>query len=443
MKNRYIKYTAFVLAFCVFALLSSGSFAQVPAPPQKNPIALTGGTIHPVSGPVINNGTIVFEKGKITQIGSNVDIPSGVTRIDVSGKHIYPGFIETISNFGLSEIGAVKATRDNAEMGTFTPNVRAEVAINAESEHILVNRANGIAMAVSSPSSGILSGKSALIMTDGWNWEDMTYKAPLSMIMNWPRMSVFNAWWMTQTEAQQRKAIKQNIDRVNKFFKDARAYYLAKASGKNNTGSFQKTDIVLESMIPVLKGELPLWIATRGLKEMEAAIEFAEREKLKIVLSGATAAPYIIEMLKEKGIPLIVTGTLRMPFRRDADYDDAFTLPKKLYDAGVKFCIAGPGPGGNRNLPYNAAMAAAFGLPKDIALKAITQYPAEILGVADKVGTLEKGKDATFIITSGDPLEITTRMENLYIQGKDIDLNNRQMRLYKKYQEKYRQLKAQ
>jgi imidazolonepropionase-like amidohydrolase len=407
----------FILIIILFYALSSAS-DQIPSAPQSKPIALVGGAIHPVDGAEIEKGTVLFEKGKITALGADVRIPSDAVKVDISGKHVYPGMIDVNSQLGLVEINSVRGTIDIQEKGNINPDVRAEMALNPDSERIPVTRSNGIALACALPSGGVLSGKAALFMLDGWTWESMTLKAPVGLVISGPNMEV-----------------------IEKAFTEAKAYKAAReAAGKKET-PFHKTDVRWEAMLPVLRGELPVWMWANTLQEIETAVEWADREKVKLVILGGRESPLAADLLKRKNIPVVVTPILDLPRLRDCDYDEPFTVPSKLFKAGVKFCISGTSADGNdRNLPYHAAMASAFGLPREEALKSVTQYVAEILGAADRVGTLAKGKDATLIVTSGDPLEITTQVEKMYIQGREIDLNNKQKTLYRKYQEKYRQL---
>lgn len=440
-KFKISAHMAIFLPLFVFFAGASHASDQIPAPPQKHPIALVGGTIHTVSGGVIENGTILFDKGKIIAIGTGVTLPADAEVIQIQGKHVYPGLIESISQIGLSEIGAVRATRDQSETGAINPNVRAEVAINPDSEHFPVTRSNGVALAVSMPGGGIIAGQAALLMMDGWTWEDMTLKAPVGMVINWPRMRAFRGFFRQQSPEEQKKQMKKNIEQLEKAFDDARAYMIAREAAAKKNAPFHEADARWEAMIPVLKGELPVLVAANDMKQIRAAVDFADRQKIKMILAGGTDAYLLTDLLKSKNIPVITARTLRLPSRRDADFDEPFTLPKKLYEAGIQYCISAQGgTGGNfRNLPYHAAKAAAYGLPKDEALKAITLYPAQILGVADRVGSLEEGKDATLFVSDGDPLEITTHVEQLFIQGRKIDLNDKHKTLYQKYRTKYEQ----
>ncbi|MFB0552066.1 MAG: amidohydrolase family protein [Phycisphaerae bacterium] len=435
-KTQHIGRTAFLLIHVVAIL----AYGQIPAPPQQQLIALVNGTIHPVTSEPIEKASIVFDKGIIIDIGTDIEIPSDAIKIDLRGKHVYPGLIESHSQLGLTEIGSVGVTSDYVEHGDINPNVRAEVAINPESEHIPVARANGIALAAATPSGGLISGRSALIMTDGWTWEEMTFKAPLSMIINWPYMRLADE--DDEASKKRMERTKKQIETLDKAVEDARAYMTAKESQKTGD-SFSKTDVRWEAMLPVLKGSLPVWIRANSLLEIESAVSWADKHNLRAVLVGGIEAHHYADLLKRRDIPVVITSVLRLPSRRDADFDEPFTLPLRLYQAGVKFCIACGGASSIRNLPYHAAKAAAYGLPKDEALKAITLYPAQIMGVADRVGSLEKGKDATLIVTDGDPLEITTHIEKLFIQGRRIDLSNKHRRLYDKYRQRYRQLDVQ
>lgn len=436
--NALIYFLALILV-CHNVVLSTD---QIPAEPQKQPIALVGGTIHTVSGSVIENGSILFVKGIIEEIGRNIQLPADALVIDISGNHVFPGLIEANSQLGLTEIDAVGATSDFMEAGSINPSVRAERAINPESERFPITRANGIALAVSKPSGGIISGQAALIMMDGWTWEDMTMKTPIGMMCNWPSMSI-NAFASKKEREVRKKQINSQIELLEQSIRDARAYHIARMAAGKAGVPFHKTDVRWESMIPVLEGNLPLWIHADRIQEIQAAVEWADREHLKMVLVGGADACRIADVLKAKNIPIIITPILRLPLRNDSDYDEPFTLPLKLYEAGIKYCIAGgSGSGNERNLPYHAAMASAYGLPREEALKAITLHAAEILGIADRVGSLERGKDATLIVTTGDPLEITTQVEKSFIQGRDIDLNNKQKLLYSKYKEKYSRLSA-
>jgi imidazolonepropionase-like amidohydrolase len=426
-------------------LFTSPAFSSdiIPGKPQEKPIALVGGTIHTVTKGTIENGVVLFDKGKIVAVGREINIPKDAEVIDVKGKHIYPGLINAFTTIGLIEIGAVRATRDVTEVGLVNPNVRAEVAFNPDSEHPPVTRSNGITMALVVPTGELIAGQSALMMLDGWTWEEMTLKAPVGLHIYWPRMTLPSVGFMfvRRSPEELKKEVETRINLIRETFQKARAYKKAKESEIQKGVPYHDTDLKYEAMIPVLEGKVPVFIHANSSKEILSAIEWAESEGLKIVIVGGADSWKVADVLKNKNIPVILTNIHRLPSKRYSDYDEPFTVAYKLYKAGVKFCIGGEGGYYNeRNLPYQAATCVAFGLPREEALKAITIYPAEILGVADKVGSIEPGKDATLIVTTGDPLEISTQVVYEFIQGKKVDLSNRQVKLYEKYVEKYRRL---
>lgn len=422
-------------------LRPAGASDQVPAPAQTKPIALVGGTVHTVTGANVENGVIVFVGGKITAIGRDADIPAGAERISIPGRHVYPGLIAANTSLGLVEIGSVRATRDYAEVGDINPNVRAEVSVNPDSELLPVARANGLTMALTVPRGGVIAGTSALIVLDGWTWEDLTFRAPVGMHLFWPRMSVSRSPFDRRSKKERLKQRDANLKKIKRTFARARAYARARAAERERGVPRHESDMRWEAMLPVLNGDVPVFIHADGIEEIQAAVDWASAEKVAAVLVGGYDAWRVADLLEANHIPVIITGTHRTPRRRWEDYDAPFTLPAKLFEAGVKFCIATSGGGFGsahvRNLPYNAATAAAYGLPKEEAIRAVTLYPAQILGVGDRVGSLEVGKDATLIVTDGDPLEITTQVVMEFIGGRAVDLSSRHTQLYEKYRAKY------
>jgi len=435
-----------VTMLCLCAPYTPHSFAasdQVPAPKQTRPIALSGGTIHTVSGENIAAGTVLFEKGRITAVGKDLILPDGTEIIDVSGKHVYPGLISTNTAIGLVEIAAVRATRDVSEVGEINPEVRAQAAFNPDSEIIPVTRANGVTLALSVPGGGLISGTSALMMLDGWTWEDMTLKAPVGLHLFWPEMAIDEA---LDTKSQKKRKEKRDnkIRKIRDTFSAARAYMKAKDAESSSAVPYHDSDTRLEALRPVLKKEIPVFVHADGIQEIQAALDWTAEQDLRVVLVGGYDAWRIPERLKQQHVAVVVAGTQRLPMRRWEDYDAPFTLPARLHELGIPFCIATQGGSfmtpHERNLPYHAANAAAYGLPRQEALKAVTLYPAQIMGVSDRVGSIEVSKDATLIVTDGDPLEIMTHVEMEFIQGRKIDLSSRHTELYEKYLEKYRRL---
>lgn len=412
---------------------------EVPGAPQARPIALVGGVIHPVSGPEIPDATLVFDRGKIVAVGRDVAIPAGAERIDVRGQHVYPGLIEAHTHLGLVEISMVRATVDDAEIGRINPNVRAERAFNPDSELIPVTRSNGVLVALTAPTGDLLAGTSAVMQLDGWTWEDMTVRAPAGMHLIWPRVTPLKTWHLD--EAHPLASPEKTLRELDRLLADARAYHKARQARAAQKATPPDHDSRLEAMIPVLEGTLPLIVDADEAAQIQAAVALARRENLKLIIHGGYDAPDCAALLKEHRVPVIVSGVHRLPQRRGDPYDAAFTVPNRLRTAGVEFCISGAGRMGNvRNLPYHAATAAAYGLPAEDALRSITLAPAKILGIADRLGSLEAGKDATLIVTTGDPLEIPTQVTRAFIQGRGVDLSDRQKKLWEKYREKYRRL---
>jgi imidazolonepropionase-like amidohydrolase len=414
----------------------------VPGAPQKGPIALVGGTVHPVSSPTIEEGTVLFEDGKITAVGRNVKLPKGVEKIDVKGKHVYPGLFDADTELGLVEIAAVRATVDYVETGSINPNVRAQAAFNPDSELIPVTRSGGVLTAVSAPLGGLIAGRGAVMRMDGWTWEQMTIRGEAAMYVNWPSM-VETYTWRLDEGGPVEKSRAATIDKLTNVLADARAYRTLRRARAEQNAAAPDFDARWEAMIPVLDGKTPIAVRADDLRQIQSAVAFAKKEGLKLVIIGGYDAPDCAELLKREKVPVIVKGVNRLPRYRNDAYDAGYTVPARLHEAGVTFCISANDRMANtRNLPHHAAQAAAFGLPVDEALKSITLRPAEIMGVADRLGSLEAGKAATIVVADGDILEIASNVTAAYIDGRTVDLTDRHKQLYQKYKQKYEQLEA-
>jgi imidazolonepropionase-like amidohydrolase len=429
----------------VASLLLSVAYAfaadSIPAAKQKKPIALVGGTIHTVSGAVLQNATILFDKGKITALGTSVTIPADAERIDITGKHVYPGIIDSYDHIGLTEISSVRGSVDVAETGSINPNVKAEVAVNPESELIPVARSLGVTIVNTAPSGGLISGLAAALMLDGWTWEDLTLKSGLGLIINWPSMVYAPSRFMRVSKEEWQKQRDEQLKALRETFSSTRAYMTAKKAEQQKGVQYHETDPRWNAMIPVLEGRIPVFVQANELSQIQGAITWAEQEGVKLIIVGGRDAIFAKDQLKAKDIPVIVTDVQSAPMRQWQGYNEVFSLPMRLKQAGIRFCIAGDGDASNaRNTAFQAANAAAYGLSLDDALKSVTLYAAQVLGIADKVGSLDVGKDATLIVTNGDPLQPPTITERMFIQGKKIDLRDKHKQLYEKYQEKYRQL---
>ena len=436
-----MKKTLFIIIISTFISASD----QIPGPPQSHPILLKNGVIHTISNGVIQ-GSILFDNGKITHVGEFIAPQVGTEVIDLEGKHVYPGFIAAVSGIGLVEINAVDVTNDHSERGDFNPNVRANVAYNTDSEIIPTTRSNGVLIANVVPASGLVSGQSSIMMMDGWTWENATLSHPSGLHINWPQMGT-----RTRGRFGRSVPIKKQIERRNKslktlddMMKESRAYARLRQTKSRLAENYHNEDLRLESMIPYVQGKLPIYVHANEVRQIEAAVHWSKRQDVNIIIVGGKDAWRTTNLLRKNKVPVIYESVTALPNRRYEDYDQAYKGPALLHEAGVQFCIASSGSAGGayrvRNLPNQAAMAAAYGLPKDEALRSITLSAAEILGIDKQVGSLESGKDATLFISNGDPLEIRTNVLQAYIQGRKIDMNDRHKTLFHKYQEKYRQL---
>ena len=428
----------FLISFLLTVSISANE--QIPAPPQKNPILLKNGYIHTVSKGTIE-GSILFEKGKITRIAKYITPPKDCEIIDLNGKHVYPGMIAAVSGLGLIEINAVAVTNDHSERGDFNPNVRTNVAFNPDSEIIPTTRSNGILIANIIPNSGLVSGQSSVMMLDGWTWENATLSSPSGLHIIWPNM---NSIAKNDYEKNRLKTAKEHLNNLENIIKDARAYARLRQTKSRSAENYHDEDLRWESMIPYVNKKLPIYVHANEVKQIEAAISWSVRHSLNIIIVGGKDAWRTTDLLIKNRIPVIYESVTSLPYRRFEDYDQAYKTPSILYEKGVQFCISQYGSAGSayqaRNLPYQASMAASYGLPKEAALRSITLSAAEILGIDKKVGSLETGKDATLFISNGDPLEIRTNILQAYIQGKKVDMGDRHKSLYSKYKEKYRQL---
>ena len=411
--------------------------AQTPAPagPQTRPIALVGGTAHLGNGQVIENAVVTFKDGKIQTVAdlTNIRINRGeYTVIDTTGKHLYPGFILASSQAGLTEVGSVRAMNDNAERGEYNPNVRALSSYNTDSEYLPTLRFNGILTAQSTPTGGIISGTSSIVQLDAWNWEDAAYVADDGVHLNWPSRTVRRFNFSTfRRENRPNDAYDATLLDLERMFSDARQY------GRLN---HKQNNLKLASLQGLFSGKQRLFLHATDAKSMIEGVLFAQKHGVeKSVIIGGTDAMYIKDFLKKHQIPIVLTGTHRLPDQPSEDVNMPYLLPSLLQEAGIPFGITVGGLMGSRNLPFHAGTAAAYGLDKEQALAAVTGNVAKILGISDRVGTLEAGKDATLFISQGDALDMRGNIvEKAFIMGRDVPLSGMQQRLYDKYHEKYK-----
>jgi len=416
-------------------------------------VLIQNADVYPVSSAPIKGISLLIQDGKIVDMGAKIVAPKGAMVLDVKGLRVYPGMIDSATDLGLEEIESIRETNDTGEIGDFMPQLRALSAVNPDSEHFGVVRVNGITGAVTLPSLGgrggggggqLISGQAALLHTDGWTWEEMEINRSVAMCLNFPSaggrggrgggggmpadmLDLLPGAVGAAGNAQ--RAVLDQIAKLNTFFDDARKYQKAKAA---HLPDFHP-DLKFDAMIPVLEGKMPLAVSAARANTIHDAIAWAEKQNVKIVILQPREISKAGPELKAKNVPVILGRVLALPDSEDAEYDQAFTQPFEAYKAGVKFALGTFTNEFVRDLPYQAATAVAYGLPHDEALKALTINPAEIWGAGDKLGSVEKGKYADLLITDGDPMDVRTQIRHLFINGKEITLSNKQVRLYERY----------
>jgi imidazolonepropionase-like amidohydrolase len=402
-----------------------------------------------VSGAEIENGTVVIRGGRIEAVGPenvgqvNVSVPAGAQEIDARGLTIYPGMIDTGTSLGLVEIGSgAPGTVDLAEVGDMNPNAQAIIAVNPHSANVNVTRTNGVTSVVTMPLGGIISGQAAVINLDGTTPMEMAVVPSAALVINFPRVSTtsFDALFNPQ-QGNINEAITardRQLEQLRKLLRDAEAYGKAQdAYARDPQLPRPDRNVALASLVPFVRGERAVLIRADREREIRAAIRFAEEMRLRPIIFGGNDAWKVAALLKEKNVPVILTGVLDLPAREDDFYDTLYENAARLQQAGVRFCISTGDSGANvRDLPFHAGMAAAFGLPRAEALKAVTLYPAQIMNVADRMGSIEAGKMANLVITDGDLLDARTHVRYLFIAGRQLPLTNRHTQLYEQFKDR-------
>ena len=432
--------TNFIYGLLCFLFIGTTSFAQqTPAPPQTNDYSIEGATAHLGNGQVIENSLIMFSKGKLTYVGSaNNRIARIGTKINATGKHVYPGFIAANTSLGLAEIDAVRATRDFDEVGTFLPHIRSIIAYNTESKVVESMRPNGVLMAQVTPRGGFISGTSSIVQFDAWNWEDASIKTDDGIHMNWPSAFTSGRWWLGEDPAlKPNKNYNKQITNLTNYLSAAQQYLKGNKDSRN---------LPYEALEGVFNGTQKMFVHASGKKSITDAVETLKKAGIKdMVIVHGHEAHKVADLLKANNIPVILERAHRLPDGEDEDYDLPFRAAKLLSDAGI---LVGIGMEGDmermstRNLPFYAGTYAAYGLDKEKAVQLITENNAKILGIDAKVGTLEVGKDATLFISEGDALDMRTNiLSEAFIQGRKISLESHQTKLWKRYANKYKNQK--
>lgn len=421
--------TTFLLA-ALFAAPVTKSSDEIPGLPQQHPIALLNGNVHTSTGFILKGAGIVFDSGRIVAIGTKLILPEGAVEIDCRGKNIYPGFIAPLTTLGLTEIDAVRSTRDMSEVGSVNPNARAEVAYNPDSELIPTVRSHGVLIAHVVPADGLVSGTSSVMRLDGWTREDIAVVPREGIVVTWPRMDVVMSPWIKKSPGEQKKEIQEQLTSLDELFRDARAYSLAARAGIDTN----KRDIRMEAMRPVFESGMRVFASANSQRQIESVLDFAEKYQINVVIVGGYDARFVTDRLRKNGVPVIVQRVHSLPLREEDGYDAPYMLPLELSKAGVDFCLSDGGAWQQRNLPNQAGSLMAYGMKETDAVKAIALSAAKILGIDDRYGSIEVGKSATLFICDGDALDGKSNVvTHAWIDGRAVDLNNRHKTLAKKY----------
>jgi imidazolonepropionase-like amidohydrolase len=420
------------LAALGMTLLASVAQAQA----QTGTYVIRGGTVVPIVGRRIPSGTVVISGGKIQAVGANVQAPQGATVIDATGLFVYPGMIDSGTELGLTEIGSVPGSTDTREIGDFNPQDVALTAVNAHSELIPVTRVNGVTTVVTSATGALMSGTAALIDLWGWTPDEMAIKPRVAQVMSYPSSGGGGRGGGVggRPQGDASETASRQVRAMRDFFADARAYadVKAKLAAGGSVPNAPRVNQAMESLVPAIRGEMPIIFDVNTIDQIRGVLTLADSFKLKVILRGPRDAWRVADTLAARGIPVIVGPTTQVP-GTDDPYDAIYAQPGVLAKAGVKVAFQTSGASDVRDLPYNAALATAYGLDMDEAMKALTINPAQIFGVADRYGSLEPGKVANVIVTTGNPLDVRSNVKYLFIRGEQIPLTDRHTKLFEQF----------
>ena len=442
-RNLRVSYFAYGISVLA-ALLAVMAIPSVKAAPATSTYAITNAKVYTLAGPPLENATVLIRDGKIAAVGTSVEVPKDAQVINAKGLEVYPGLFDSVTQMGLSEIAAVASTVDSSEIGLYNPDVVAATAVLPSSAHIPVTRADGITHVIAAPGSGgfdffgsasVIGGQASAIHLSGWTIDEMLIRKSAAMVLHWPQMQT-RSFDVATLSVRQRPftEVKAEYDTRVSELGDwiERARHYAQALEKGSPANFER-DLKLEALVPVVRGQLPLLVFASRAREIRSAVEFCDQQKLKMILADGAEAYKVKDLLRAKSIPVVLRPTLSLPEEEDDPYDRSMTQPAELAAAGVKIAFASFDNSFARRLGQFAANAVAYGLPHDEALKAVTLVPAQVFGLDKELGTLETGKIANLIVTTGDPLEVTTQVRYLFIKGQLTSIDNRHLQLYQEY----------
>ncbi|HEY9041420.1 MAG TPA: amidohydrolase family protein [Rheinheimera sp.] len=404
----------------------------VPGKAAATPVLLTGLTVHSVTSGVSTDTDVLIADGKIAAIGKDLAAPEGATVMALDGKHLYPGLIALANQLGLIEIEAVRSTDDSTEVTQTNPDIRAKVAYNADSEVIPTIRSNGFAYAMVYPSGSMLMGQSSLMQLDAWNYQDAVVADATGLHVRWPNASTLGSRWNPKPADEVRKANAEQLDALQQHFKDAKAYYDAEQAGLNHG-----IDSRWHQMLPVFKGERPLFVHADDERQIRQAMLLAKQYGLKLTIVGGRDSWRMADELAAANVAVIYTAPYGLPTRVDENFRQAFITPKVLQDAGVQYALSLDGYWDTRNLVFAAGQAISYGLTPEQALRSVTINAAQIAGVAGTIGSIEVGKAASLVVSDGDIFDyLGHKVTHLWIDGRAVDLNNRHKQLHDKYRQR-------
>lgn len=432
--KKSLKYIIQYLGVFVFSLsICIPTYTQV-GKSNKGTFALTNAKIVTITNGTIENGTLLIQDGKITGVGTSVELPTGATTIDCSGHSIYPGMIDSGTQLGMAEVNSVSLTVDHNEVGNIKPHMQALTAINPNNVAIPVTRVNGVTTVLSVPTGGVMPGTAALINLVGYTPNQM-YAGFKAVVVNFPSAGK-SSRWDRRSEEDRKKQQEKNLKQLNDIFEQATLYARIDSAAQFNKSLRPEYNPQMEAMLPVMRGKIPVMIEVNQDKSIEAAIKWVEKKKIKAIFTGVAEGWRVADKIAKANIPVVTGPVQGMPTRPSDRYDRPYANAGAMHKAGVKVALRTNDSENVRNLPFHAGFAAAYGMGKEAALKAITINPAEIFGIADQLGSLEVGKSANILVTDGDPLETKTQIKHLFINGWQVPIDSRHIQLYEEFLER-------